>query len=59
MLRRGCGRGDHAEKLDGLDVKVVSLSVDDEATARELIAKHGLTFDPGGPPLRGGTLTPL
>jgi peroxiredoxin len=34
----------HAEKLDGLDVKVVALSVDDEATARELIAKHGLTF---------------
>ena len=32
------------EKLDSLDVKVVSLSVDDEATARELIAKHGLTF---------------
>ena len=37
----------HAEKLDGLDVKVVSLSVDDEATARELIAKHGLTFPVG------------
>ncbi len=36
-----------AEKLDGLDVKVVSLSVDDEATARELIAKHGLTFPVG------------
>src|SRR5579871_6721349 len=34
----------HAEQLDGLDIKVVSLSVDDEATARELIAKHGLTF---------------
>jgi peroxiredoxin len=32
------------EKLDGLDVKVVSLSVDDEATARELISKHRLTF---------------
>ncbi len=29
-----------AEKLDGL-------SVDDEATARELIAKHGLTFPVG------------
>ena len=37
----------NAEKLDGLDVKVVSLSVDDEATARELIAKHGLTFPVG------------
>jgi peroxiredoxin len=36
-----------AEKLDGLDVKVVSLSVDDEATARELIAKHGLMFPVG------------
>ena len=36
-----------AEKLDGLDVKVVSLSVDNEATARELIAKHGLTFPVG------------
>jgi peroxiredoxin len=34
----------HTETLDGLDVKIVSLSVDDEATARELIAKHGLTF---------------
>ena len=37
----------HAEKLDALDIKVVSLSVDDEATARELIAKHGLTFPVG------------
>src|SRR5207247_412432 len=36
-----------AEKLDGLDLRVVSLSVDDEATARELIAKHGLTFPVG------------
>src|SRR3954463_11815154 len=36
-----------AEKLDGLDIKVVSLSVDDEATTRELIAKHGLTFPVG------------
>jgi peroxiredoxin len=33
-----------ADKLDSLDVKVVSVSVDDEATARDLIAKHGLTF---------------
>ena len=30
-----------------MDVKVLSLSVDDEATARELIAKHGLTFPVG------------
>ena len=37
----------NAEKLEGLDVKVVSLSVDDEATARELIARHGLTFPVG------------
>jgi peroxiredoxin len=36
-----------AAKLDGLDVKVVSLSVDDEATTRELIAKHSLTFPVG------------
>jgi peroxiredoxin len=36
-----------ADKLDGLDVKVVSLSVDDEATTRELIARHGLTFPVG------------
>lgn len=37
----------NAEKLDSMDVKVVSLSVDDEATARALIAKHGLTFPVG------------
>ena len=37
----------HAEKLNSLDIKVVSLSVDDEATARQLIAKHGLTFPLG------------
>jgi peroxiredoxin len=37
----------NAEKLDSLGVKVVSLSVDDEASARELIAKHGLTFPVG------------
>ena len=36
-----------AAKLNALDIKVVSLSVDDEATARELIAKHGLTFPVG------------
>jgi peroxiredoxin len=32
------------DKLNGLDVKVVAVSVDDEATTRELIAKHGLAF---------------
>ena len=37
----------HAEELDALDVKVVSLSVHDEDTARGLIAKHGLTFPVG------------
>jgi peroxiredoxin len=36
-----------ADKLNGLDVKVVALSVDDEATTRALIAKHGLTFPVG------------
>ena len=35
------------ETLDALDVKVVALSVDDEATTHELIAKHGLTFPVG------------
>jgi peroxiredoxin len=35
------------DKLAELDVKVVALSVDDEATTRELIAKHGLTFPVG------------
>jgi peroxiredoxin len=35
------------DKLDELGVKVVSLSVDDEATDRELVAKHGLTFPVG------------
>jgi peroxiredoxin len=37
----------HAQTLDSLDVKVISLSVDDEDVARELIAKHGLTFPVG------------
>jgi peroxiredoxin len=37
----------NAAKLEGLDIKVVSLSVDDEDAARELIAKHGLTFPVG------------
>jgi peroxiredoxin len=36
-----------ADKLDELGVKVVSLSVDGEATARELVAKHDLTFPVG------------
>lgn len=35
------------DKLDGLGVKVIALSVDDEATTRELIAKHNLTFPVG------------
>jgi len=35
------------DTLDGLDVKVVALSVDDEATTRELIAKHQLSFPVG------------
>ena len=36
-----------SEKLDDLDVKVVALSVDDEAATRELIAKHDLRFPVG------------
>ena len=35
------------EKLDDLDIKVVALSVDDEAATRELIAKHDLKFRVG------------
>src|ERR1700729_79965 len=35
------------DKLSELDIKVVALSVDDEATTRELIEKHGLTFPVG------------
>ena len=35
------------DELDGPDVKVVALSVDDEPTTRELIARHGLTFPVG------------
>jgi peroxiredoxin len=35
------------DKLDGLDIKIAAVSVDDEATTRELIAKHGLTFPVG------------
>jgi peroxiredoxin len=36
-----------ADRLDGVNVDVVSLSVDDEATVRELIARHGLMFPVG------------
>ena len=36
-----------SEKLAGLGATVVALSVDDEATTQELIAKHGLTFPVG------------
>jgi peroxiredoxin len=32
------------DKLSALDVKFVALSVDDEATTRELIANHSLAF---------------
>jgi peroxiredoxin len=35
------------DKLSELDIKVVALSVDDGATTRELIEKHGLTFPVG------------
>jgi peroxiredoxin len=35
------------DKLAELDIKVVALSVDDEATTGELIEKHGLTFPVG------------
>jgi peroxiredoxin len=35
------------EKLDGLDVAVIALSVDDEETTRQLVAKHGLEFPVG------------
>jgi peroxiredoxin len=35
------------DQLNGSDVKVVAVSVDDEATTRELIAKHGLAFPVG------------
>jgi peroxiredoxin len=36
-----------ADRLEQLDVRVVALSVDDEATTRALIDKHGLTFPVG------------
>jgi peroxiredoxin len=35
------------EKLAELDIATVALSVDDEQTTRELIAKHGLEFPVG------------
>jgi peroxiredoxin len=36
-----------ADSLAGLGAKLVALSVDDEATTKELIARHGLTFPLG------------
>ena len=36
-----------ADKLANAGIKVVALSVDDEATTRELVAKHGLQFPVG------------
>ncbi len=36
-----------AEKLGQLDIRTAALSVDDEATTRELVAKHGLEFPVG------------
>lgn len=36
-----------ADKLGEMDARIVALSVDDEATGRELIAKHGLEFPVG------------
>jgi peroxiredoxin len=36
-----------SDRLAELGAKVVALSVDDEATTKELIAKHGLTFPVG------------
>jgi peroxiredoxin len=35
------------DSLAGVDATVVALSVDDEATTKDLIAKHGLTFPVG------------
>lgn len=35
------------DALSGVGARVVALSVDDQATTRELIAKHGLTFPVG------------
>jgi peroxiredoxin len=36
-----------ADSLAEVDARVVALSVDDEATTAELVAKHGLTFPVG------------
>jgi peroxiredoxin len=36
-----------ADNLDEVGTKVVTLSVDDEATTAEVVAKHGLTFPVG------------
>jgi peroxiredoxin len=36
-----------AERLAELDIRVVALSVDDEATTRQTIAEHGLEFPVG------------
>src|SRR5271156_4384216 len=36
-----------ADSLAEVDARVVALSVDDETTTRELVAKHGLTFPVG------------
>src|ERR1700734_1106472 len=36
-----------SESLAEVGAKVIALSVDDEATTQELIAKHGLTFPVG------------
>src|ERR1700761_2808491 len=35
------------DRLAGIDTLVIALSVDDEATTRNLIAKHGLRFPVG------------
>lgn len=35
------------EKLAEADIKVIALSIEDEATTRELVAKHGLEFPVG------------
>lgn len=36
-----------ADKISGVDARIVALSVDDEATTQALIAKHGLEFPVG------------
>jgi peroxiredoxin len=36
-----------ADSLAEVDARVVALSVDDETTTRELVAKHGVTFPVG------------